>query len=120
MAAALHGQGLIAAIVWSGGARVTVSWGPPPSEPGSGSGEVVSQIRDPRTGYAILVRGDTSAADANAWLAANIAADGERGLTCRSLFSRPRTGPLGRSVANPSDYTPFRREAPRRASRGIC
>ena len=40
--------------------------------------------------------------------------------TCRSLFSRQRTGPPARTVANPSDCMPFRRETPRRESRGFC
>jgi hypothetical protein len=41
------------------------------------------------------------------------------GAACRSLFSRQRTGPLGSAVANPSDYTPFRRET-RNVNRGAC
>ena len=42
------------------------------------------------------------------------------GAACRSLFSRQRTGPLWRPVANPCDSTPSRRETPRRYSRGTC
>lgn len=72
-------RGLVAASFWYGDARVTVSWGPPPLGPGARA-QMVSQYRDDRTKLAILVRGDTSAQMAEAWLAAAIAADGEPGI----------------------------------------
>ena len=48
-------------------------------------------------------------ADFSPWVAA-----------CRSLISRQRSESLLRTGANPFDYTSFRRETPRRESRGRC